>query len=133
MTNLNLIKETLQERKRVVITTHFKPDGDALGSSLAMYHWLKKRGHEVAVIVPSDFPYFLDWMPGRELVQIFTDNLDEFGAAIAQAEVIFCLDFNGLARLHEMGEMVGASSALKFMIDHHLEPTAFEQASYWDP
>lgn len=133
MAKNRIIRDELQGIKKIVITTHFKPDGDALGSSLALYHWLKARGQQVHVIVPSDFPYFLDWLPGREEIIIYPQAKDQSDRLINEADLIFCLDFNGLGRLHEMADAVQQANALRFMIDHHREPEGFDDARYWDP
>ncbi len=132
MTRVDSIQEKLRKPNNIVITTHFKPDGDALGSSLALFHWLKGRGHQVTVIVPSDFPYFLDWLPGREHVLIYTSDKVGSDQLIADADFIFCLDFNGLSRINEMGPAIGNAKGLRIMIDHHLEPEGFEDVRYWD-
>lgn len=126
------LREELAKPKQIVVTTHHKPDGDALGSSLAIYHWLKANGHAVSVIVPSDFPAFLDWMPGRENVMVYTVNKEEGDSRIAAADMIFCLDFNGLARIHSMENSVRNAGALKIMIDHHLDPEGFDDYRHWD-
>lgn len=126
------IQEKLQKPRQIVITTHFKPDGDALGSSLALYHWLNSHGHHTNVVVPSDFPYFLDWLPGREKIKIYTQDQANSDQLIADAELIFCLDFNGLSRINEMGPAIAAAKAVKVMIDHHLEPEGFDDLRYWD-
>lgn len=132
MATLKLIREGLQGQKNIVITTHFKPDGDALGSALGLFHWLIKRGHQVDVIVPSDFPYFLDWMPGRESVMIYTEQRETADQLIQKADIIFCLDFNALSRINEMKDAVASATGLRFMIDHHLEPEGFDDVRLWD-
>lgn len=132
MITTEAVKKTLSSAKQIVITTHHKPDGDALGSSLAMYHWLQSKGHDVRVIVPSDFPNFLDWMPGRNKVINYPADKEHSDQLIAKADIIFCLDFNGLSRINLMEESVRASSALKFMIDHHLEPEGFDDFRHWN-
>lgn len=132
MATLKLIREGLQGQKNIVITTHFKPDGDALGSALGLFHWLIKRGHQVEVIVPSDFPYFLDWMPGRESVMIYTEQRETADQLIQKADIIFCLDFNALSRINEMKDAVASATGLRFMIDHHLEPEGFDDVRLWD-
>lgn len=132
MFTLETLREELAKPKQIVVTTHHKPDGDALGSSLAIYHWLKAKGHNVHVIVPSDFPAFLDWMPGRRDVMIYTANNVESNAHIAAADVIFCLDFNGLPRIHAMADSVRNAGAVKVMIDHHLDPEGFDDYRHWD-
>lgn len=129
---MDTIQEKLQKPRQIVITTHFKPDGDALGSSLALYHWLNDQGHNVNVVVPSDFPYFLDWLPGRERILIYTQDLENANKLVADAELIFCLDFNGLSRTNEMAPAIAAAKGIKVMIDHHLEPENFDDYRFWD-
>src|SRR5690554_114005 len=132
MITTEAVEKTLNSPKQIVITSHHKPDGDALGSSLAMYHWLKPKGHDVRVIVPSDFPNFLDWMPGRDGIVIYPAQKEESDQFIAHADVIFCLDFNSLSRINLMEEAVSASAAIKIMIDHHLDPAGFDDYRHWD-
>jgi phosphoesterase RecJ-like protein len=127
----SLIKLLAQPQK-IVITTHHKPDGDAMGSSLGLYHYLIQQGHHVKVITPTDYPEFLFWLPGNGEVIIYTENVEQSAELIAGADIIFCLDINALNRINEMGELVGASSAVKVMIDHHLEPQDFDDYRYWD-
>ena len=124
--------ELLAQPKKIVITTHHKPDGDAMGSSLGLYNYLIQQGHHTKVITPTDYPDFLSWMPGNGDVTIYTEKIAESDALIADADIIFCLDFNSLGRINEMGERVGESKALKVMIDHHLEPADFDDYRYWD-
>ena len=121
--------------KDIVITTHHKPDADALGSSLGMAGYLQILGHRVKVITPTDFPAFLDWMPGRnEVLQYDRNNTTKAEASklTADADLIFCLDFNTLSRINEYGAIVGASPAKKVLIDHHLEPSSFADISFSD-
>lgn len=127
----SLIK-LLAQPKKIVITTHHKPDGDAMGSSLGLYNYLIQQGHHAKVISPTDYPDFLSWLPGNGEVIIFTEQVKEATELIAAADLIFCLDFNALNRINEMGELVGESNALKIMIDHHLEPQDFDDYRYWD-
>jgi phosphoesterase RecJ-like protein len=124
--------ELLAQPQKIVITTHHKPDGDAMGSSLGLYNYLIQQGHHVKVITPTDYPQFLNWMPGNGEVIIYTERTQEATALIADAKIIFCLDFNALSRINEMGAQVGKSSAVKIMIDHHLEPEDFDDYRYWD-
>ncbi len=136
MKDLQNFKSILGAPKKVVIVTHFKPDADALGSSLGLAGYLKKKGHTVDVITPSDYPDFLAWMPGKEMVTALSkDSKGPEKIAtelIANAELIFCLDFSNLKRINELGEMVRKSSAKKVMIDHHLEPESFADFEKWD-
>jgi phosphoesterase RecJ-like protein len=122
----------LAQPKKIVITTHHKPDGDAMGSSLGLYNYLIQLGHHAKVITPTDYPHFLSWMPGDEEVIIYTDHTEQSNTLIADADIIFCLDFNALNRINEMGEKVGESTAIKVMIDHHLEPADFDDYRYWN-
>ena len=122
----------LAQPQKIVITTHHKPDGDAMGSSLGLYNYLIQQGHHAQVITPTDYPQFLNWMPGNGDVIIYTDNVAKADQLIADADMIFCLDFNALGRINEMGEKVGESNALKIMIDHHLEPQDFDDYRHWD-
>jgi len=126
------LNKLLNQPCKIVITTHHKPDGDAMGSSLGLYNYLVQQGHHTQVIAPSDYPEFLTWMPGNSEVMVYTEQKEKSAQLIADAEVIFCLDFNNLSRINEMGELVRQSSAVKVMIDHHLEPEDFDDYRYWD-
>lgn len=113
--------------KKVVITTHQKPDGDAMGSSLGLMHFLKSLGHSVTLISPTNWAAFLNWMPGVNEVLDFEAAPHKCKEIIAQAEIIFCLDFNTLVRIKNMQPSIEQSNAIKILIDHHQEPqtTAF--------
>lgn len=112
---------------------HPKPDADALGSSLGLAGYLKKKGHSVTVISPTDYPAFLSWMPGNNEVLVFQQPfLEKVTAAISQADMIFCLDFSNLSRINEIGKLVAQSPAKKVLIDHHLEPEQFADFECWD-
>lgn len=132
MFDIASLRELLAQPKKIVITTHHKPDGDALGSSLGLYHYLIQLGHHTTVITPTDYPQFFNWMPGNGEVIIFTDNQAAAGTLIAGADIIFCLDFNALNRINDMGALVAQSHAVKVMIDHHLEPEDFDDYRYWN-
>ena len=125
-------KKFLSLSQRIVITTHHKPDGDALGSSLGFAQILKGLGHKVHVISPSDFPSFFDWMPGRNHILVFPEAISEASMLVKNADLICCLDFNHLKRINELGELVAQSKALKIMVDHHLDPQGFDDYRFWD-
>jgi phosphoesterase RecJ-like protein len=126
MHNIQALKAFLDTPRTAVILTHFKPDADALGSSLGLCGYLKKKGHHVKVITPSDYPSFLSWMPGNSEVLVFQKEKSEASAQlISKADIIFCLDFNSLSRINELGEMVKVAGGKKVLIDHHLEPENF--------
>lgn len=133
MQALELFKNKIASPAKIVITTHHKPDADALGSSLGLKNYLIKKGHEVTVITPSDYPSFLHWMKGNEEVINFEDKSRQKEAIqkIEAAEIIFCLDFSCLSRLQSMQDHVKNSSAYIVNIDHHQDPKDFSQFSYW--
>ncbi|MBC7446869.1 MAG: DHH family phosphoesterase [Hymenobacteraceae bacterium] len=130
--DLLALRALLATPKEVLITTHHKPDADALGSSLAWAGYLRQRGHVVTVVTPTDYPTFLNWMAGNDSVVIYDQQQNDalVRRLMAEAEVIFCLDFNNLGRINELGPMVGASPAVKVLIDHHLLPDAFAQINF---
>ena len=110
--------------QRMVILSHTNPDGDAVGSSIAWAEALRRAGHDVVCIVPNKYPYYLDWMTGISDVVIHRTDPDRAAAAVAEADVIFCLDFHSLSRLDQLSEVIAANtSAKRVLIDHHLNPT----------
>jgi phosphoesterase RecJ-like protein len=136
MENFQAFKDLLSTPQKVVIVTHFKPDADALGSSLGLAGFLARKGHSVQVITPSDYPDFLSWMPGNKRVLAFQKESDQQVQLILnhlkEAEILFCLDFSGLSRIHDLGEPVRQSKAVKVMVDHHLEPEKFADFECWN-
>ena len=136
MKNLPAFKSLISQPKNAVIVTHFKPDADALGSSLGFAGYLRKKGHHVTVITPSDYPDFLAWMPGNEEVIALSKESREpekkATELIAKADIIFCLDFSSLSRINDLGDHVRKSDATKVLIDHHLEPESFATFEQWD-
>lgn len=126
------IKELLQSPKKIVIVPHKNPDGDAIGSTLGLYHYLKKYKHDVVVIAPNDYPDFLKWMPDENTVLKFDSQSDVCKSIIDEANIIFTLDFNALNRTGDMEESLEKSSALKIMIDHHQQPDDYARYTYSD-
>ena len=125
-TELNQLKSFLSETRKVVITTHKGPDGDAMGSSLALFNYLLKKGHSVHVITPNDYPSFLKWMKGEEYVIEYCFHEEKAKKITESAELIFCLDFNTLSRIDTYAPIVERSNALKVLIDHHQQPDTFD-------
>lgn len=119
------VQELLNQYEKIVIVTHVSPDGDAIGSSLALYHYLIDSGNDVTVIVPNSFPDFLSWLNGAKDILIFEKYPDFAQRLIDEAELIFCLDFNIPKRIGAMASFVEASDAKKILIDHHPYPTDF--------
>lgn len=125
MTNLEELKGFLSQPRRIIITSHINPDGDAMGSSLGLYNYLQPLGHKVSVVVPSNYPDFLKWMPNDGKVYIYPYQQSEAQRLIAEAELIFCLDYNALGRIGDVGTAVAANPCPKVLIDHHLFPDDF--------
>lgn len=116
------ILDLINASQKIIITTHLSPDGDALGSSLALYHFLVRSGKNVKLMVPNSFPYFLKWMPGAVDIQIYEYNPEAGQHNLAHADLIFCLDYNIPKRVGAMGNFLEKSPAKKILIDHHLFP-----------
>ena len=137
MENIRAFQALLQSPKDIVIVTHFKPDADALGSSLGLAGFLKKKGHRITVVTPSDYPTFLAWMPGNEQVLALSVESKEpekkAREVIAKADIIFCVDFSNLKRIEDLEESVRAAPGEKVLIDHHLEPEKFATFEQWNP
>ncbi len=112
----------LNQPFKAVITAHQKPDGDAMGSTLGLYHFLKQLGHEVTVVSPTNWAAFLNWMPGVDQVIDFEANKKEASQIVADADYVFCLDFNILHRTKHLEPIIRDSKALKILIDHHQQP-----------
>jgi phosphoesterase RecJ-like protein len=117
---IDLVKQKLLKAKTIVITSHVSPDGDAIGSSLGLFHHLKNEGAEVKVIVPNAFPNFLHWMKGTEDVLIYDQEEALAKSYFGKADVIFCLDYNETKRTAFMKDAIDASKAYKIIIDHHI-------------
>jgi bifunctional oligoribonuclease and PAP phosphatase NrnA len=133
MQRLEEFKALINSPRRVVITTHPNPDADALGSSLGLAGYLKKKGHQVAVITPTDYPRFLQWMQGNDEVLVYTEGKEaRSNQLIREADLIFCLDFPSLSRIEVLGEIIRQSPAPKVLIDHHLAPEHFAEFELWD-
>lgn len=121
--SVSFLKELFSRPQKILITTHYNPDGDAIGASLALYHFLVKMGHEAAVLVPNELPTFLQWMPGSDQIVIFSKDELLGRKIISEAESIFCLDFNSLSRVKFFAEELAEATGIKILIDHHLQPS----------
>ena len=119
------IIKIISEAKNIVITTHKSPDGDAIGSSLALYHFLKKMNKNVTVIVPDAFPVFLNWMEATDEIIYYDNDIGKAAELIEQANIIFSLDYNALSRIADLGDAIGKTIAKKIVIDHHQNPQEF--------
>ncbi len=119
------IKQLLSNPKHIVIVPHKNPDGDAIGSTLGLYHYLLKYNHHVTVIAPNDYPIFLKWIPGEETVLKYDSETKHCDELIEKSDIIFTLDFNDLSRTGNMENALKKSNAIKIMIDHHQQPDDF--------
>ena len=119
------LRNLLAEPRKIVIVGHTNPDGDAIGSSLALAEVLTARGHDVTCALPNNYPYYLRWIPNSERIIICrNDKEHRADKAIAEADVIICADMNSLTRADELGAMVATNTTAKrVLIDHHLFPT----------
>ncbi|MCV9929945.1 bifunctional oligoribonuclease/PAP phosphatase NrnA [Flavobacterium sp. LS1R49] len=126
------IKLLLATPKKIAIIPHRGPDGDAMGSTLALYHFLLKNNHEPTVIAPNDFPDFLAWLPGSETVKIFEKDIDNCTKILEEAQLIFTLDFNAFHRTGEMEHTLVKLKAPFIMIDHHQKPDDYAAYTYSD-
>lgn len=131
--NISEISELLAEPKNIVIVSHRNPDGDAYGSSLAMYHYLKKQNHTVTVISPNDCPSFLKWMPAQEKIILFEQEVEKATKILQAAELVFTLDFNAFHRTGAKMQMaLEKIKPIFIMIDHHQMPDDYATYMYSD-
>lgn len=117
---------------KIVITTHHKPDGDAIGSSLGLQHFLSSIGVRSNVIVPSDYAPFLHWLPGNDAVINFQKDKENAVKLISEASIVICLDYNSLSRSYEMKNVLSKTKAKLMMIDHHRDPSNFDHFRFWN-
>ena len=118
-------KTALKNASNIIITTHKSPDGDAIGSSLALYNMLIQKGFNASVIVPDKFPDFISWMSNANSIVVQEDDENKAKELVDKADIIFCLDFNALHRIDTLGDWVGEKAEYKVMIDHHQSPDDF--------
>lgn len=122
MDQIDKIYGQLSEKKKIVITMHQKPDADAMGSALGLFHFLRQLGHEVTVISPTNWARWLSWMDGVDTVLDFELNRPVAEGVMDEAEWVFCLDFNHMGRTKQMASKLQSLGAVKILIDHHQEP-----------
>tara|TARA_R110002126_G_scaffold142911_1_gene288980 strand:+ start:1452 stop:2456 length:1005 start_codon:yes stop_codon:yes gene_type:complete len=130
--DIQAIKSLLATPKKIAIIPHRSPDGDAMGSTLGLYHFLLKYNHEPVVIAPNEFPDFLGWLPGSENVLVFEKDKENCSKVLGEADVIFTLDFNALHRVGEMEKVLEKLTAPFIMIDHHQKPDDYAAYMYSD-
>ena len=134
------MKQYIENASKIVIFTHMAPDGDAMGSSLALYHWISNlqifessNPKSVRVIVPNAFPAFFNWMPGASDILIYEKKPELCNQLIAEADLFICTDFNDPKRIGPMGEKMLLNPYPKILIDHHLNPVDFADEVHSHP
>ncbi|GLB49885.1 DHH family phosphoesterase [Neptunitalea lumnitzerae] len=129
---ITLLKDLLANAKNIIIIPHKNPDGDAMGSTLGLWHYLKSKGHNATIISPNDYPTFLKWLPGESEVLKFDSEYDVAIRKIKEADLIFTLDFNDFSRTDRIQPYLEAASAKFVMIDHHQSPSDYATVTYSD-
>ena len=119
----NRLNQLIDSAERVVVCVHVGPDGDAIGSALAMQSILRRRGKQVSVVAPNRFPDNLLWLPGAGDVRVYSPSDTSLKDLLHQAQLFLVLDLNEPSRMREMEEDVMSCSAPKVMLDHHLNPS----------
>lgn len=130
--DIALTKELLSTPKSIAIIPHKNPDGDAMGSTLALSLYLNSKGHKATVIAPNDYPQFLKWLPGQDNVLVYKAFAKTAQEKIQQADLIFTLDFNAFSRTGELEDILSKANAPFIMIDHHQQPDNYAQVTYSD-
>ncbi len=118
----DVIKSLLSGDKKIVLTSHMNPDGDAVGATLGLLHFFTKKNMHVNAILPNEFPAFYKWLPGSDKILIFEQHPKKVKRLIKEADIIFSLDYNAFNRVGQIADLLKNSSAKKIMIDHHPNP-----------
>ena len=122
MQGIDTVKTHLSQPRKILITSHRNPDGDAIGSSLAMLHWLTRRGHQVLVAFPSEYPSAYAWMPGIDQIEIWDIDNEAILKFMDSMDTSIILDYNSLSRIDKMGIALSQKQVFTLLIDHHLYP-----------
>lgn len=122
---INELQDLLAKPRKIVVVPHRNPDGDAIGSCLALHQFLTARGHHSHLIAPNDYPEFLKWLPGESEVIKYDQQREKSDDLLKEAEFIFTLDFNSFSRTGNMAEVLGKCNATFVMIDHHQQPDTY--------
>ena len=130
--DIKAIQELLATPKKIAIIPHRSPDGDAMGSTLGLYHFLLKMNHKPVVIAPNNFPEFLAWLPASETVLVYETDRTNCTKVLQESELVFTLDFNALHRTGEMEQVLNKLSVPIIMIDHHQLPDSYATYTYSD-
>jgi len=133
--DLSRADELISQARKVVIVTHMAPDGDAMGSALAMYNFLSERFPEKCpvVVVPNAFPAFFNWMPGADKILVYETQAKACDEVIAETDLFICTDFNDPKRIGPVGEKMLQKNCPKILFDHHLNPVDFADVTFSFP
>lgn len=123
---LDQLKEWIDSAKEIVIVAHKSPDGDSIGSSVGLFHYLKSYHKNTTICHPDPAPYFLKWMNGTKEIINAEEHHQQTLESISKADLIFCLDFNTMSRTGQLMQNLLNTKAKKVMIDHHLHPNLQE-------
>ena len=116
------LQQLLNQKKNIVITAHTNPDGDAIGATMAMYHYLTKLGNKVDMMVPNKFPEYYSWLPDSDRIIIYEKEAKLAQKLLKEADIVFSLDYNALHRLGALAEIVRNTTGIRILIDHHINP-----------
>lgn len=131
--NIEKIKKLLVEKQQnIVIVSHRNPDGDAMGSSCALYNFLNKLGHNATLVVPNAYPQYLSWLPGIKKTMVFDWHKKKSIDLFQAADILFALDFNDLSRVREFEQFITPTQSFKVLIDHHPNPGDFADLTISD-
>lgn len=131
--DIESVKSLLKRRLKISIIPHKNPDGDAIGSCLGLYHYLKEQNQDVTITSPNDFPDFFKWLPEAENILIYDNAPETTAEQIKKSELIFTLDFNSLKRADTLTPLLESSEATFIMIDHHQAPENYAHITFSDP
>jgi phosphoesterase RecJ-like protein len=122
-------EKLIDASEKIAIVVHTGPDGDAMGASLGLWHYLMTIEKEPVVIVPDALPSFLKWMPGTECLLVYSESAETCEKMLTGADLIFALDFNVLTRVGKMENALRNAKAPKILVDHHLHPEDFAKVT----
>ncbi len=131
--NVRAAWKLIEKAENVVIVSHVGPDGDAVGSTLGMYHFLQSIGKQATVVLPNAFPAFLSWMPASENVVIAEEGLDATVQILKHADLLLMIDFNELGRVNGLKPLIEVSNVPKILIDHHPYPAEIADVTISHP
>lgn len=130
---IDKVYDLLRKPRKITILSHKNPDGDAIGSCLGLYHFLKSSNHEVKVIIPNEIPEFLMWLPGADNILIFSREKEEAKKIIQESELFFFLDFNSSSRIDKVYKIIKEQDVPVVLIDHHPNPQDIATLTFSDP